>query len=254
LPDQLVPLTLEQAALLRSWFLPDRPGPLVGLHVLQTGLGAFLVDRWPEPRTVLVRAGFDYALAGDPSAISPSQLRAHIQRGAIDTASDFDPVVGAAFPDLVRWRRIIFGLPAGPLPEPPAVEEQVRRLQPGDAQLISELDPDLHWIANPWGGPAGLAASDYAWGAFAEGQLVAVACSFHVGAHYEDIGVVTEAAYRGRGLSTACSAALCHDIERRGRRPSWSTSLDNPASQRVARKLGFRVDRYDRLLLPVPWT
>jgi RimJ/RimL family protein N-acetyltransferase len=254
LPDQLIPLTLDQAARLRPWFLPDRPGPLVGLHVLHTGLGVFLVDRWPRPRTVLVRAGFDYALVGDPGAITSAQLRAHVQRGDIDTAPAFDPLVHAAFPELVSWRRIIFQLPAGPIPDPPSVGEQVRRLQPTDARLISDLDADLHWIANPWGGPVGLAASDHAWGAFAERQLVAVACSFHVGDHFEDIGVVTEAAYRGRGLSTACSAALCRDIEGRGRRPSWSTSLDNLASQGVARKLGFRVDRYDRLLLPVPWT
>ncbi len=253
MPDLLVPLTLDQATRLRPWFLPDRPGPLVGLHVLHTGVGAFLVDRWPDPRTVLVRAGSDYALVGDPGAITPAQLRTHVQHGAIDTAPDFDTFARAAFPDLVVWRRIIFRFPTGPLPEPPPVGAQVRRLQPADAPLIADLDPNLHWIANPWGGPAGLAASGHAWGAFAEGQLVAVACSFHIGDHFEDLGVVTEAAYRGLGLSTACSAALCHDIERRGRQPSWSTSLDNVASQRVARRLGFRVDRYDRLLLPVPW-
>ncbi|MBV9357528.1 MAG: GNAT family N-acetyltransferase [Chloroflexi bacterium] len=253
MPDQLVPLTLELAAQLRPRFLPDRPGPLVGLHVLNTGVGAFLVDRWPDPRTVLVRAGFDYALIGDPDAITATQLRAHVQRGAIDTAPDFDPVARAAFPELVVWRRVIFQSPPGPFPDLPVVGARVRRLQPSDAGQIADLNRDLHWIANPWGGPAGLAASEHAWGAFAEGQLVAVACSFHIGDHFEDLGVVTEAAYRGRGLSTACAAALCHDIERRGRRPSWSTSLDNVASQRVARKLGFRVDRYDRLLLPAPW-
>ncbi|HJZ49449.1 MAG TPA: GNAT family N-acetyltransferase [Roseiflexaceae bacterium] len=79
------------------------------------------------------------------------------------------------------------------------------------------------------------------------GQYLAVACSFFVGRLYEEIGVVTEAAYRGQGLSVACADALCQDIERRGKQASWSTSPDNRASIRVAEKLGFRFEREDRL-------
>jgi RimJ/RimL family protein N-acetyltransferase len=253
MPDQLVPLTTVQAARLRSWFLPDRPGPQVGLHVLHTGRGEFFVDRWPRPRVVLVHAGLDYALVGDPAALTPVQLRLHVERGALEAATPFDSVVRAAFPALEVWPRVIFERPAGPLPAVAVPDAQLRRLERADARGLSELAPELRWIAAPWGGPLGLATSDYAWGAFADGRLVAVACSFHVGARYEDIGVVTEAAYRRRGLSTACTAALCGDIEGRDRRPSWSTSLDNLASQGVAQKLGFRLDRHDRLLLPLPW-
>src|SRR5919108_56192 len=33
----LVPLTRARLAMLRSWFLPERPGPLVAQHVLATG-------------------------------------------------------------------------------------------------------------------------------------------------------------------------------------------------------------------------
>jgi hypothetical protein len=46
-------LTPSQTATLKDWFIPDQPGPLVGLHVLQTGHGACFADRWPHPRTVL---------------------------------------------------------------------------------------------------------------------------------------------------------------------------------------------------------
>jgi predicted GNAT family acetyltransferase len=100
-----------------------------------------------------------------------------------------------------------------------------------------------------------LAASGYAWGAFRQGRLAAVACSFFVGVHYEDIGVLTLPTERGRGLSVACAGALCADIQQRGRQPSWSTSPDNTASLRVAEKLGFTVHRRDRLLVvgyPMP--
>jgi RimJ/RimL family protein N-acetyltransferase len=77
----------------------------------------------------------------------------------------------------------------------------------------------------------------------------AVACSFFVGAQYEDIGVVSEPAERGRGLSFACAGALCATIQARGRQPSWSTSKDNTASLRVSEKLRFVVQRRDRLLV-----
>jgi hypothetical protein len=53
----------------RSWFLPVRPGPLVGLHVLQSGHGACFADRWPEPRMLLANVAGNYSLAGDPDAL-----------------------------------------------------------------------------------------------------------------------------------------------------------------------------------------
>ena len=47
-------LTPEQTATLKEWFIPDQPGPLVGLHVINTGNGTCHVDRWPNPRAILV--------------------------------------------------------------------------------------------------------------------------------------------------------------------------------------------------------
>jgi predicted GNAT family acetyltransferase len=86
-------------------------------------------------------------------------------------------------------------------------------------------------------------------GAFRSGRLAAVACSFFAGVRYEDIGVVTQPAERGQGLGMACAGALCAAIQGRGRQPSWSTSPDNTASLRVAEKLGFVLQRRDRLLV-----
>jgi predicted GNAT family acetyltransferase len=86
-----------------------------------------------------------------------------------------------------------------------------------------------------------------AWGAWTNGRLASVACTFFVGYQYEEIGVVTEPEDRGRGLSVACAGALCQYIRARGRTPSWTTSPDNTASIRVAQKLGFVHDRDDYL-------
>jgi RimJ/RimL family protein N-acetyltransferase len=123
----------------------------------------------------------------------------------------------------------------------------VRRLGPDDTQRLGELSAESSWIAKTWGGPSGLASSGYAWGAFAGGRLVAVACTFFLGIGYEEIGVVTEPEFRGLGLSAACAGALCEDILDRGRYPSWTTSPDNSASLRVAEKLGFALVRRDYL-------
>ena len=55
--------------------------------------------------------------------------------------------------------------------------------------------------------------------------------------------MLTEAGYRGRRHSSACTAALVRDILARGRTPCWSTTPDNVASQRVAERAGFRRHR-----------
>jgi hypothetical protein len=48
--DAAQSLTATEQASLRDWFLPDRPGPQVGLHLLHTGHGACFVDRWRATR------------------------------------------------------------------------------------------------------------------------------------------------------------------------------------------------------------
>lgn len=249
----MILLTPEQRATLRDWFLPDRPGPLVGLHVLQTGHGACFVDRWPKPRVALLQTGGNLALVGDPSSLTPDELRPRLV-GFVDAPANFEPLLRATVPCLAVWPRVILELPGDPQPVASA-EAVIRLLRPADAGQVAGLSPEVAWIAATWSGPAGLATSGHAWGAFRRGRLVAVTCSFFVGVHYEDIGIVTEAAERGQGFSAACAGALCLDIQGRGRRPSWSTSPDNAASLRVAGKLGFSVQRRDRLLVvgqPVP--
>jgi RimJ/RimL family protein N-acetyltransferase len=249
----MLPITFDRLASLRHWFLPDRPGPLVGLHVLQTGHGTCRVDRWPAPRVALVGAGRNLALVGDPGALTADELRPHLV-GFVDAPASFDPLLRATAPTLAVWPRVIFQLPGPPRPVA-CVDALVRALGPADADHLARLSPEQAWISATWGGPAGLAASGYAWGAFHRGRLVAVACSAFVGVRYEDVAVVTQPAERGRGLSGACAGALCAAIRGRGRQPSWNTSPDNTPSVRVAEKLGFVLQRRDRLLVvgqPVP--
>jgi GNAT superfamily N-acetyltransferase len=251
----LVPLTRAQLATLRHWFLPERPGPLVAQHVLGTGNGTCLADRWPDPRALVVQTGGNHTLAGDPGALDPGDLRDRVA-GFVEAPAPFVPLLRAAFGEVVEWPRVILTLegPAGPVPAPGA-GHLVRRLGAGDGDALAALSEETAWIANTWGGPAGLAADGVGWGAFAGERLVAVACPFFVGAVYEDLGVATEPAFRGLGLSPACAGQVVRDVRRRGRVPTWTTSPDNTASLRVADKLGFVPARRDRLYVvgvPVP--
>lgn len=243
----MIPLTLAQLATLKPWFLPDRPGPLIGLHVIHTGHGHGWADRWPNPRALLVETGHNYSLAGDPTVLTPTVLKPLIS-GFVEAPEPFVPLLQKTFPDTYEWGRVMFELPAQPNFSWPA-DFPIRRLHAADAVQLQGLSEETDWINKTWGGPAGLAASGRAWGAFAGAQLVSVACPFFVGEGYEDIGIVTEVDYRGLGLSQACAGAVCQDIIQRKRQPSWTTSLDNTGSQRVAEKLGFTFDRRDRLFL-----
>ncbi|MDP8925178.1 MAG: GNAT family N-acetyltransferase [Chloroflexota bacterium] len=248
-------LSSDQAATLRDRFLPDRPGPLIGLHVVQTGCGACFADHWPDPRATLVDTAGNYSLAGDPAGLSPPDLKGRVA-GFVEAPEPFLALLRATFGDPVVWDRVILDLPTA-THVPRSSAAVVRRLGPDDAYHVWGLGPESNWIAKTWGGPAGLAASGTAWGAFVDGRLASVACTFFRGERYEDIGVAAEPEFRGLGLSGACAGALCEDIRGRDRTPSWSTSPDNAASLRVAEKLGFALNRRDRLYVvgrsvPVP--
>jgi hypothetical protein len=238
---------------LRPRFRPERPGPLVGMHAIQTGCEGIAVDRWPDPRAVLAWTGMNAELEGDPGALGPDDLPEEWE-ALVAAPPGFLSLLRRARPDLVTWDRVVFELRGRPsYAAPPAVD--LRRLEKGDARHLQRLGGDVAWICGTLGGPAGLAKSGLAWGAFVDGALASVAASFFVGERYEDIGVVTEAAFRGRGLSPACASRLADDIVSRGRTPSWTTSPDNLPSLRVAEKLGFRKSRDDVLYvvgMPAP--
>ena len=237
----MIHLTSDQSITLKSWFLPERAGSLVGSHVMLTGNGMCFVDRWPAPRAVLVETAGNYTLLGEAQAIAPEEIRPHI-RGFVETSEAFVPLLKTAFPDIRVWQRVVFAQQEA-LRLAVASDLSVRRLGPSDIHHLLGLSPDAAWISKTWGGPQGLASSGFGWGVFMAGQLVSVACTFFLGETFEDIGVVTESGFRGKGLSTACAQALCDDIRARGHCPTWTTSPDNTASIRVAEKLGFTVQR-----------
>ncbi|MEZ4869595.1 MAG: GNAT family N-acetyltransferase [Caldilineaceae bacterium] len=241
----MIQLNTQQLQTLRQWFLPDHPGPLIGLHLIHAGHGAGWADRWPNPQAIFVTTAGNGALLGDPTILTPELIRP-IVNGFVEAPPAFGPLLKATFPGLVVWDRVFYTLSTIPTYTTPD-GFTLRRLTNTDAHHLANLSEESAWISKTWGGPAGLAASGYAWGAFVGDQLAAVANVFFVGDQYEEIGVVTEPAFRGRGVSTACSGVICEEVRKRGHIPSWTTSPDNIASQRVAEKLGFQWVRADVL-------
>ncbi|MGW1199985.1 GNAT family N-acetyltransferase [Streptomyces sp. NPDC002536] len=227
-----------------SWFPSGRPG-LGSLteHIRSTGTGRWWADDPRAPRAGAVGCAGHVLLGGDPRAVRPEDL-APLARSWFAAPDRFLPLLGAAFDRIVPWERMVWVRDgdAGRTPVP-SPGTRIRRLTGADADAVHSLGPDLAWITESWGGPYALAASGHCHGAFRDGRLLSLACTYFLGSRYEDIAVATAPEARGRGLARACVHALCADIASRGRTASWTCSRDNHPSRTLAAATGFRLVR-----------
>ena len=233
-----------------AWFAPEGPGGgMVAAHVARSGVGTFRADRLDEPQAVLAELPGNVALRGDPASLPPDALDG--LAGFVDAPADWLPVLRAADPGVAAWDRVLFELPADvAVPRADAV-----LLGAADVPAIAAFEADGAWIHETWGSAEALAASGMARGVYVDGRLVSIAATFYLGGTYEELGVVTDSAYRGRGFSRTATAALVADIRGRGHVPGWSTSPDNAGSLAVAGRLGFRQTGTDvlyALRVPIP--
>lgn len=74
-------------------------------------------------------------------------------------------------------------------------------------------------------------------------EIIVEAYASALGSPYAEIGAITHEPYRGRGYAPIAVAYLIVTLELRGFHAYWSCDIDNPASARVARKLGFRIEK-----------
>lgn len=247
----MIEINRAELDMLAPWFQPEAPGPNIGPHVIHTGCGRAWVDAWPNVQAIVVETNYNYSMIGDPNALDPSDIAKTIA-GYVAAPPTFLPLLEAAFPNLDKWPRIIGLLPTSPTQPPtmpPNVQADLRRFHIRDAHDLEYLSAESVWVSQTWGGGKALAQSGYGWGAWVDGVLASVACTFFLGNAYEDIAIATEPNYRTMGLSTACTYELCKDVIARGRKPTWATSTDNLASWRVAEKIGFVHQRNDWLYI-----
>jgi GNAT superfamily N-acetyltransferase len=239
----MIEQSLADTTVLRTMFTAEQPhAEAAAGHLAGTGHGRWWLDRPDDPRAVAVEVAGNWLLRGDPDALPAHRLRGLV-KGFVDAPAEFEPTLRAAAERITTWERIYFVLDGEVVAPPTPDGAEIRQLRADDAGAIAGLCDSLAWITRTWGGPAGLAANRLAWGAFVDGALVSMACTFFLGFRHEELAVVTEPHARRRGLSTACAAGLCEDIRARGRRPSWSTSTANAASRGTAERLGFHAVR-----------
>lgn len=239
----MIELPLHQLPSYLGWFPGRAAGPgALAEHVLATRTGHLWADRPERPRAVAVSCAGHVLLSGDPGALTPSVLAPLANRYVI-TSPHFLPVLGAAFDRVVPWERMVYVRREEPAAPRPPRGVTVRRLTADDTHALAGLPSGSAWIHSSWGGPAGLAASGHAWGAFHKGRLLAVACTYFLGSRYEDIAAVTVPDHRRRQLALSCVLALCADIEARGRIACWTCSCHNRPSRLLAWTAGFRLER-----------
>lgn len=71
-------------------------------------------------------------------------------------------------------------------------------------------------------------------------EIITEAYASAFGRNRAEIGAITREPYRGQGYAPITCAYLIQACEIRGFQAYWSCDTDNPASVRVARKLGFQ--------------
>lgn len=244
----MVELDPDRFEAVRGLVADEAPCAIIPHHPLNTRCGRVFCDEAEVPRWAALFAGGNLSFGGDADALDPSEVSDVLEALApewptvfIDPPAPFAEGVRKARDDLFAWPRIHFEWPATRGGGAGIAEGRgsIRLIGPSDASALAALPGDIAWIHDTWGGPRGLAGSGIAVGAFDGDRLLSVAATFYLGRRYEEIGVVTAAAARGRGLSTACASALIDDILARGHIPCWSTTPDNLASIAVARRAGF---------------
>lgn len=121
--------------------------------------------------------------------------------------------------------------PAYWLPTISQVPPQVMLLSEACVHLVRDTFSWLiAWLANPANGPVAAVIE--------QGQAVSVCCCSRLTQRAAEAGVNTVEAFRGKGYAKATVAAWAAAIQHSQRIALYSTSWENQASQRVAKKLG----------------
>ncbi len=126
------------------------------------------------------------------------------------------------------------------------------RIVPLDAALLraalAQLSTDLLIEAMFQSPETFISAGGFGFAVVEEGRVLAAATSAIASRSHIEIQINTAAEHQRRGLATAVGSAIVLDARARGLEPGWDTA--SPASEGLARKLGFRAARnYEWLCL-----
>src|SRR5690606_5469593 len=95
-----------QLDMLKGWFEPEVPGPVIAAHVIHTGVGRAWVDQWPDVRAIAVETNYNFVIVGEPNALDPAALMANVA-GFVAAPPSFLPLLESVFPTLAKWPRLV---------------------------------------------------------------------------------------------------------------------------------------------------
>jgi GNAT superfamily N-acetyltransferase len=119
-----------------------------------------------------------------------------------------------------------------------AADVETRLLTPADAPHVERLGRAA--TPDEWDNIATLPRAGVMVGAFAEGELAAVAGYEVWGESIAHVAVLTHPAHRGRSLGRAVVSAVAGVALERGLVPQYRSLMENRASLAVANALGFQ--------------
>lgn len=184
-----------------------------------------LVIREPETNALFV--------IGAPALSAIRTALAANERGGEVIAPMADAAwLAELLPGWKRNRIIVHKLEdAGRLPQPPA--DAVRFLAPA---LIPHMpiDPELRQELESGAGQSLIAAT------FVEQQPVSFCYAGAITESLWDVSIDTVPQYQRRSYAAWCAAYMIRHMEGQGKKPVWQALEDNPASWRLAEKLGFK--------------
>ena len=237
--------------------LGDTPETVIAVHLLQRGLcSAYAVGEISNPDAVVIRPN---NLPEEPTAfgtdagaifrvIRDLPLWTCVNVSTV-VARQLRPLTEAQLKRPVRYYGDVYHTlgRAAPTFAHPAV----RMLTQNDLSLLATAPLEVQETAMGFGSLEGLFDEGSAAGAVMNGGLVALACTTAQTTRHVDLGVVTAASWRGKGMATACAALVVAEVQQSGRLPVWSTGEDNSASLRVSQKLGFEEVCRRTYIIPV---
>jgi RimJ/RimL family protein N-acetyltransferase len=214
--------------------LPDLPRWVEARSYLMGG-GCEVLGLREAPALSLVIRDPDTDLLIAVGAPEPGALRAAAARCGPDAtlicAPEDGDAVAAALPGWRRTRAILHLL-RDPSRLPAPSHGDVRFLDPAEVaglRVDDELGRELRMAAEE----SPIAAAVVA------GEPVSFCYAGAVTETLWDISIDTVPEHRRRGYAGLCVAFMIRHMQARGKQPVWGAAEDNPASWRLARKLGF---------------
>lgn len=98
---------------------------------------------------------------------------------------------------------------------------------------------DVEW----WGGLDGWAQNQVGFVLMKDDEILSEASVGPAITGVREPGVITHEAHRGKGYGTIVAARLIQEIESLGERTFWNCTKQNLGSARIARRLGYRVEK-----------